>query len=73
MRVQQVHGVEESDVPRGGGRRHVERRLLEGGRLVDGPGEGADTAGQEQKLVDLQTAITGCNCKILNWEKPREY
>merc|ERR550519_2707431 len=53
VRVQQVHGVEESDVPRGGGRRHVERRLLEGGRLVDGPCEGADTAGQEQKLVDL--------------------
>ena len=40
-------------MPGGGGCGHVEGGLLQGRGLVHGPGEGTDTAGQDQELVNL--------------------
>ena len=44
--------MEQSDVPRGSRGGHVEAGLLQSARLVHGPGEGPDTAGQHEELVD---------------------
>ena len=40
-------------MPGGGGCGHVEGGLLQGRGFVNGPGEGTDTAGQDQELVNL--------------------
>ena len=58
MFVERLVGVEHGDVSAGRGRRHVEGRLLDAAAAVEGAGEGADGAGDDDELVHLQVAET---------------
>jgi hypothetical protein len=51
--------VEDSDVPGGGGGRHVEGGLLHAGAAVQGAGKGSHGAGDDDELVDLLVGEPG--------------